>query len=235
MKKIKAILSLIVMTLFIAINTTTALADSIKVEVLLDISAFDTKSGLNKMMLSNYENFKDGKWEDYKAEKQWELLNYKGINKVYVKVTDKYNNVSEPALATIDLGDKDLFEKIVINNGNKSSESNKIIIDLPDNDKTKEVSFSEDKTNWSDWESYGGKKEFTFKDEGEQDIYIRIKTEDGYIFTKEYKGVLTIVKPNKAMPQTGSIIDFRALSLMGIALMGMGVYVLKPKKLKKQN
>lgn len=235
MKKIKAILSLLVIMLFIAINTTAALADSIKVEILLDISAFDTKSGLNKMMLSNYEDFKDGKWEDYKPEKQWELLNHKGINKVYVKVTDKYNNVSEPAVATIDLGDKDLFEKIVINNGNKSSESNKIIIELLDNDKAKEVSFSEDKTNWSDWESYGGKKEFTFKGEGEKDIYIRIKTEDGYIFTKEYKGVVNIVKPNKVMPQTGSIINFNVLILAGIALIGMGSYALKSKKLKKQN
>jgi len=69
----------------------------------LDIIAVDTGSYVSQMMVSNYSDFRDGRWEPYTRKKEWVLLYSEGVRSVYAKLKDGFDNVSDVISASIDL------------------------------------------------------------------------------------------------------------------------------------
>lgn len=78
-------------------------ADTYTTYVDLEILAVDAGSVVIEMMISNYSDFRDGRWEIYTRKKEWVLLYTEGVRFVYVKLKDAFENVSEVISASIDL------------------------------------------------------------------------------------------------------------------------------------
>lgn len=234
-KKVASIFMAFMMFFTLFISTTNAYADSVKAWVSIDVNAFDSKSGLSKMMLSNYSDFRDGVWEDYAAEKQWQLPETKGVNTVYIKVKDKYGNTSDTATCKIDLGNTDVFANIVINSGKYDVDGSSVSITLPENSKIKQMRFSEDNIHWTDWETYSTSKRYTFNSTGTKTLYIALKTEDGYVFVKEFDNVVNIKNLSSNLPKTGAFIDYDVAVAAGVTITLAGALLLyKSKNVKKQ-
>lgn len=231
----KASILMVFMILFMVFaSTTKAFADSVKVSLNIDVSAFDTKSGLSKMMFSNYSDFSGGVWEAYAAEKQWELLSNTGVNTVYIKVMDKYGNTSAASTLNVDLGNQNLFNNITINGGKSDANTSDIAIKLPANSSIKQMRFSEDNINWSDWENYSTDKIYSYTSKGVKNLYISLKTDEGYIFTKEYDSVVNVKELSTHLPKTGSFLDFNLLITSGSIIVLMGIFlVYRSRKSKK--
>lgn len=160
-KKLKKLISSLLITLVLTTSCVCAVhADdsTSMVTVDLKITAQDTMSGLSEMMISNYSDFRDGVWEKYSEEKEWTLLSNKNENIVYIKVKDKYNNISEAFSTTIDLGNDDVFiglkAAIIKNNTNDML----LKITMPNNEYLKEMKFSSDNINYTEWDNIVLKK-----------------------------------------------------------------------------
>ncbi len=188
-KKLKKLISSLLITLVLTTSCVCAVhADdsTSMVTVDLKITAQDTMSGLSEMMISNYSDFRDGVWEKYSEEKEWTLLSNKNENIVYIKVKDKYNNISEAFSTTIDLGNDDVFiglkAAIIKNNTNDML----LKITMPNNEYLKEMKFSSDNINYTEWEQYSTKKEYRYLNaiKGEYSLYIKVKDVDNIVYTK---------------------------------------------------
>lgn len=178
----KKYISIILICLFIFNSFVNVFArqEIYRTGVEIDISAIDTMSGLDKMMLSNYSDFRDGDWVEYKARTQWELMGDKGVSSVYIKVMDKYGNTSDPSKASIDLGNKSPLKEVKL-----VMEGNKANITLPKDPTFTEMRFSEDGENWTAWEKFSTKKLFQLTG-SDKDIYVAVKTSKGLIYIKGF-------------------------------------------------
>lgn len=153
-----------------------------KTGIILDISAIDTMSGLDKIMISNYSDFREGVWEDYTTQKQWMLLKGTGVNAVYIKVMDKYGNTSQPFKSSIDLGNKLQLQEVKI-----VVQGKKVTVTLPKNATFTEMRFSQDGEKWTNWEKYSTKKLLQLDSKNkDKDIYVEIKTSKGLTFIKGF-------------------------------------------------
>ena len=65
--------------------------------VTLHLNASDDNSGVDKMVISNFQSFEGASWEDYAQTKQWTL---DANRTVYVRYKDKAENASEVCSAT---------------------------------------------------------------------------------------------------------------------------------------
>ncbi|GAA4842114.1 hypothetical protein GCM10023331_28880 [Algivirga pacifica] len=83
--------------------------------------------GATEMMISNYEDFRDGRWEPFKKYAAWRFLPGDGEKFVYVKFRDPAHNESDVAKTKVILdsqppevsGIKIMAEGVVINNKDK--------------------------------------------------------------------------------------------------------------------
>ncbi|MBN2147761.1 MAG: hypothetical protein JW726_10250 [Anaerolineales bacterium] len=62
--------------------------------VVLDLSAHDDLSGVDKMLVSNDANFAGAEWQDYAVRLDW-LVSDRGTTTVYVQYGDRAGNLSE--------------------------------------------------------------------------------------------------------------------------------------------
>ncbi|WP_448517927.1 hypothetical protein [Rhodoflexus sp.] len=137
-----------------------------------------------EMMISNFFDFRNAKWEPYATSKDWTLVGEDGVKTVFVKFKDRVNNISEVAYDRIGLdmtapkgGD------IKINNGAKyTTNINKLVmLKLSVQDAT-EMMISNNKdfkdAKWQRYESYL----YNWKldgDDGEKYVYVKYRDRAG--------------------------------------------------------
>lgn len=104
--------------------------------VLLSFEAID----VHEVMVSNSENFQNGRWEPYKESIKWivDLSVGDGLKTVYTKFRDQAGNESTPVKATIIMDTTPPADgSIVINGGEKYTKSTKLKIAISSKDATK--------------------------------------------------------------------------------------------------
>lgn len=152
--------------------------------VSLGISATDSLSGIASMQFStDGSTYSD--WEAYSTTKNYILTGGGGLTFVYVRFRDKAGNISDPILDTITLDTAGPTGSIRINNNAAKTKSTAVTLNLSANDTVsgvKEMSFSNDKTNWSPWKPYAASSPWTLTaGRGTKTVYVRFRDQAGNI------------------------------------------------------
>jgi hypothetical protein len=160
----------------IKINNNAGYTNTIFVD--LQISAFDSLSGLDKMSLSLNE-VEWTNWEGYKNESLIELPKGDGYKIVYLRVIDKAGNLAWTNDTIILDTSPPHSLSILINNGAKETNDTTLNLTLNALDNLSGVdkmSFSQDNKIWSSWEYFSYKSTFNLSSEnGEKVIYFKVK------------------------------------------------------------
>ncbi len=156
------------------------------VSVTLSIAAEDATSGVEYMMIANTVAFSERSWEEYNESKEWTLTSGYGIKTVYIKVKDRAGKVSNIYSDNIILDTTDPGNlTISINSGQQYTNTTNVTLTVSatDNNNVAKMSFSNDSTNWSAWETYATEKNnwpLTSGD-GTKRVYFRCKDSAGNI------------------------------------------------------
>jgi hypothetical protein len=138
----------------------------------------------SEMMISNFQDFKDAKWEPFQQRKEnWILTGEDGEKIVYAKFKDEAGNVSETVMDKITLDRKPPTDpKVVINNDSLYVTRKDKMVRLKLNAvEAKGMIISQDKS-FSDakWEDFQPQKESMLKgDDGEKEVFVKFRDEAG--------------------------------------------------------
>ena len=152
------------------------------------------------MMISNDNKFTAVQWETYVATKQWVLASGNGTKTVYVKFKDNAGNISREYNDSIALNTTSPTGKLVINNGQASTDNINVSLTLSASSSAKEMLISNNKDfSAAQWEKYTSSKKWTLSGEslissGDLEIvYIKFKDAEGNI-SVVYADVITIIR-----------------------------------------
>jgi len=152
--------------------------------VTLTLSASDSGSGVAQMSFSN-----DGStwsaWQAYATSASWSLATGDGSKTVYARFKDTVGNVSTNATDTITLDTVAPTGSLVIDGGATYAASTSVNLTLSANDATSgvaQMSFSNNGSTWSAWESYATSKSWTLSSgDGSKTVYARYQDNAGNI------------------------------------------------------
>lgn len=164
-----------------------------KLNITLHLTAHDNLSGVSKVIISNYSDFRGAEWEDYCEEKKVTLDNKADKKTIYIKYMDNAGNVSEVSSKVIP--ERFFEETIFINKDDLYTNKDKIILKINTTEDAKEFSLSNDKKNWNPWELFKNEIEYDVNgDEGKKEIYIQFKNKEGKVIKKLVPGILVYDK-----------------------------------------
>ena len=170
--------------------------------VTLTTSITDTTSGVAQMQFSN-DGVSYAPWETYASTKPWMLLSGDGLKTVYVKYKDYADNVSIPCTDTITLDTTAPAGSISINEGATYATSRSVNLTLSASDETSGVSqmrFSNDGSNWNDWEDYNTSKAWTLSTgDGTKTVYVHYKDNAGNVGTYTDTIILDTAPPSSSV------------------------------------
>ncbi|MDI6642390.1 MAG: hypothetical protein QME68_08810, partial [Elusimicrobiota bacterium] len=114
-------------------------------------------------------------WQPYSTSMLWTLVSGDGIKTVYFKVKDKALNVGGPITGTIILDTTSLF--ITINSGENRTNTPHVTLAISaPNPYRYEMRFSNDNSNYSDWEPYEPLKSWTLTSgDGVKIVYVQVR------------------------------------------------------------
>jgi hypothetical protein len=157
---------------------------AVSTSVTLTPSASDPTSGVAQMSFSN-DGSNWSAWETYATSKAWTLATGDGSKTVYARYKDNAGNVSANATATITLDTVAPTGSVVINSGATYAVSTDATLTASASDSTSgvaQMSFSNDGSNWSAWETYATSKAWTLATgDGSKTVYARYKDNAGNI------------------------------------------------------
>ena len=170
--------------------------------VTLSLSGSDATSGVAQMCFSNDgTNWSD--WESYDTSKAWTLASGDGTKTVYVKYQDNAGNVSTPYTDTITLDTTEPTGSVSINDGATYADTTSVTLALSADDALSGVAqmrFSNDGSNWSDWESYGTSKSWTLTTgDGTKTVYVQYKDNAGNVGTYTDSIILDTGPPSSSV------------------------------------
>jgi hypothetical protein len=148
------------------------------------VSLFIGVNHSSEMMISNFSDFKDAKWETFRPRKDnWILAGEDGEKTVYARFRDEAGNISETAMAKIILDRKPPTDpKISINNDSTyTSNRDKAVRLRLHATEAKSMIISQDK-NFKDakWDDYQTQKIFQLTgNDGEKEVFVKFKDEAG--------------------------------------------------------
>jgi hypothetical protein len=191
-------------TLVINSGSTYATSSSVN----LTLTYFDDLSGVSQMCFSN-----DGAaWsllENASTNKTWTLSSGDGGKTVYAQVKDNAGMMSNtPSVSTI-LDTTPAAGSITINNGDSTTQTTIVTLNLTSSDATSGVSqvcYSNDNGTWSSWEGASASKTWTLTSgDGLKTVYYQIKDNAG--LTAVYSDTITLQTPTPTptpSPEAGS-------------------------------
>lgn len=160
-----------------------------------------------EMMISNFYDFRNAKWEPYATTKDWTLVGEDGIKMVFVKFKDRVNNVSQVAYDKIGLdmtapkgGD------IKINNGARyCTNINKLVtLKLSVQDAT-EMMISNNKdfkdAKWQRYEPYVYNWRLDGEEDGEKQVFAKFRDRAG----NETQPVMASIILDRQEPVNGKL------------------------------
>jgi hypothetical protein len=164
-----------------------------------------TADGADKFIISEKEDFSDGRWELFIPKKVFEVSEGDGIKNLYIKFRDKAMNDTDVFSGTVIL---DTHSPEVLNvsvNGgreyiNESSKKVKITIDAKE---AAEMRISQKGHDIGDWEPFTSEKTITLMGEdGEKEIGIFLRDEAGNVA----KPVVTTIILDRKPPRPDSFV-----------------------------
>ena len=168
----------------------------------LTLSASDAASGVSQMCFSN-DGINYSGWQGYATFAPWILSIGDGMKTVYVKYKDHAGNVSSPFSDTIILDTVVPSGSVSINDGASYANTVLVTLTLSADDALSgvaQMSFSNDETNWSDWEVYGtGKSWALTPGDGTETVYVRYKDNAGNIATYSDTIILDTTPPSSTV------------------------------------
>jgi hypothetical protein len=143
----------------------------------LDLSAFDSLSGVSDMSFS-FDNINWTTWEPFASSKFIILPEGDGMKFIYFRVCDKAGNIAEMNnYIILDMTPPSNLS-LIINNNSIYTNSLYVELNLAAMDALSgifEMSFSFDSYNWSEWEPFKSERFFTLTPtDGEKFIYFRV-------------------------------------------------------------
>jgi len=152
----------------------------------LTLSAADSGSVVAQMSFSN-DNSNWSTWENYATTKSWTLATGDGSKTVYARFKDSAGNISTPVSSTITLDTIAPTGSVVIAGGATYATSTSVSLTLSASDGASgvaQMSFSNDNSSWSAWESYATSKPWTLSTgDGSKTVYVRYTDNAGNIST----------------------------------------------------
>jgi hypothetical protein len=154
--------------------------------VTLTISATDTQTGVDQMIICNNDAFTDCTWESYDTSKAWTLDSTDGLKTVYIKFKDVATNESSIYTDTITLDTTGPTGSININSGATYTTNPIVTISISSSDVTSSVTHMM-LCNSSDfsgciWQTVDTTKSWVLSSgDGNKTVYIKLKDEVGNI------------------------------------------------------
>jgi hypothetical protein len=204
--------------------------------VLLNLSASDSLSGINKMAFS----FDSKSWtpeEPFNNKKSMNLLHKDGKKTIYLKVNDKAGNYAIVSDSIILDATPPHSLAITIIDMKSDSESRILIFSLYALDNLSgvdEMAFSFDGYNWSDWEPFASQRAFILPPNNDlKIIYFKVKDKAGN--TANPVSTIILKEPEKETDGTPSIFtQFGYILLIIIILIIIVILVVMILKHKKK-
>jgi hypothetical protein len=137
-----------------------------------------------EMMISNFEDFKEGQWQPYQFYVQdWVLEGEDGEKKVFVKFRDQAGNESKPVSATILLDRQEPYDEMFMIDSGKNCTNNlnhKVKLQLRATGAVQmAISNTPNITNLA-WETYKESKEWSLEGRvGQKTLYAKFRDEAG--------------------------------------------------------
>lgn len=157
------------------------------ITITLHLTAQDNLSGVSKVRISNYKDFRGVQWEDYSEEKEFTFDNIES-KIIYTQYMDNAGNISEVYSKAIP--ERFFEETILINKDDLYTNKDKLILNIKTTEDAKEISLSNDRKNWTPWELFKKQIEYNINsDEGKKEIYIQFKNKDNQIIKKFIPGI----------------------------------------------
>jgi parallel beta-helix repeat protein len=168
--------------------------------ITLDLWAFDSGSGLNKVAYS-IDSSTWSSWGDYETFKEYVLPTGDGVKSIYYMVKDNANNSvrTNDSIKLDTTAPESLV--IIINNGHNETNNTLVELVLSAYDTLSgvhQMSFSEDKILWSNWINYSETAHYNLSmGDGDKIIYFRVKDFSGNIA----KPVWSTIILNQTVPK----------------------------------
>ena len=165
-----------------------------QVTVTLTLTATDAGSGVARMRLREAGGVW-GSWIAYTAAYSFTLSGGDGTKTVEVQYEDGYGRQTDTLDDSIVLDTAAPSGSISVNDDATYATSTSVTLSLSGTDATSGVAqmqFSNDGTNWSDWESYGTSKTWTLASgDGTKTVYVKYKDNAGNVSTP-YTDAITL-------------------------------------------
>lgn len=149
-----------------------------------DFSGNDDLSGVSHMSFSN-NGSSWGSWQSFATTSSWTLSTGDGSKTVYAKFKDQAGNISSAASDTIVLDSAPPTGTVIVNSGASTTTSSNVTLTLAAIDATSgvaQMSFSNDGSSWSSWESHSTSKNWTLASgDGSRTAYARFKDNAGNV------------------------------------------------------
>ena len=164
-----------------------------------------TSTGADYMAFGN-DGVTYSAWEPYSNSKSWTLAEGDGLKTVYVKLKDAAGN-EDTNSDTIVIDSTPPTGDMAINNEAEHSTAREITITLT-TDSAAYVCFSNDGTNYSDWETYSESKTWSLSDgDGSKIVYVKYKDEAGNTFIVSHSIILDSTAPNAPVLNKLGVLD----------------------------
>ena len=164
----------------ISINDDATYANS--TSVTLNLNGSDAGSGVAEMQFSN-DGSDWSSWETYATTKAWTLTSGDGTKTVYVRYKDNAGNTSGVYSDSIILETVAPTGSVSVNEGATYASSMAVTLTLSASEGTSglyQMQFSNDGSNWSNWETYVTTKAWTLPSgDGTKTVYVRYKDNAG--------------------------------------------------------
>ena len=184
---------------------------------LLTVTAYDSTSGVTAMAFSQDGSHYDD-WVPYAATTYLPLKGGDGTRQVYLKVKDAAGNEAGPINASIILDNQAPSKvSVVINDNAAITKDTQVWLKITATDNTSGVSMmslSNDKLNWSSWETFASPKLWSLNPTvGVQTVYVKVKDAAGNVAPVvsdsiaygENAMTLTVLKPAKSSSISGTV------------------------------
>lgn len=169
--------------------------------VTLTLTASDSGSGVDRMMVANTSNFGGATWITYSESLSWTLTAGDGLKTVYVKFRDRAGNISAVYTDTIFLDTTPPSGTVVINGGALYASQVTVTLSLTATDATSGLAdqpmrFSNNGSSWTTWETYTPVKQWTLAGaDGLRTVYVQYRDKAGNTATLTDTIVLDRVPP----------------------------------------
>jgi hypothetical protein len=189
--------------------------------VSLQLEAEDSGSGIYQMAFSDDDNLWTA-WEEFNMSKTYRLPVGDGEKQVYFKVQDYAGNIANYVTDDIIMDTTPpAIKTLTINNGASKTDSTQVIVSINATDEISgiyQMSFSNDRSAWSEWENYTETKLYSLHPgDGKRTLYVRVKDYAGNV-ADPISSTITLKTENDSLVEKERIQNFMSYGLITIII-----------------